>query len=201
MLDGLNLGLGDDPESPNTPYTGRDAAAYDVAPDGDGLAEEEANATTPLTGRGTGTGKGKGKGKGRVLFDSGPDDEERGGRQPSDMRLGSGVGTSSSLPNLALAASAAKSRKERKEKVDSNAEAHTSAFMGLHRRNMSSANVPTVAASGVGVGVDVHAAELRELIWELRSERDALRIEREALRAEREALSREREAIRKQVGL
>jgi hypothetical protein len=108
-----------------------------------------------------------------------------------------GINASSSLPSLAKAATAVMTRKQRREQVDSNAEAHTSAFMGIHRRNISSANI----ASGVGgVGVDMHT-EMRELIRELRNEWESLRVERDALRLEREALAREREAIRNKDGL
>lgn len=186
----MNLGLGDAPESPITPYTGQDAADYDVLPEDDAIHGGGEDPTTPLTGGS------KSKGKGRVLFDSGVDDEERGISQPSGLRRGMGISASSSLPSLATAASAARTRKERRQRVDSNAEAHTSAFMGLHRRNISTSNV----TGGVGAVGDVYT-EMRELLLELKNEREALRVEREALRVEREALVREREAIRTKIGL
>jgi hypothetical protein len=180
----MDLSMVRDSDSPITPYTGQDAEIYGALPD-----DDDAD-TVPLTG-----GKGKSRAK-NILFDSG---EPEADHPATAHRQGYDEERAEPHPATPAAASTTshKSRKEKEKqekrrRVDSNAGAHTDAFMGIttHRRNRSQVDLNAALAG--------EAQSLSSLLKELKNEREALKAEREALRQEREELARERAALRKE---
>jgi outer membrane murein-binding lipoprotein Lpp len=127
-------------------------------------------------------------------------DEETGlggGAVKGDEAIG--TTTSTSLPNIS------NKKEERRKRVDSNAEAHTSSFMGLggaHRRTISKLDLLGMGGTSVSGNTLSHShvgeTQLSTLVKELKAERDALRQEREALRLERESLRLERNELAKE---
>jgi hypothetical protein len=219
VLDGFTLNMGT-LESPVTPYTGRSAAAYGLVPEHEEEEGEDGDdvddGVTPTL-----SNHKKGKGKPRqVLFDS---ESERPSTnidnnlfQPGgpirtkelDEETGLAVGAvrggmtaSTSLPN------SLSKKEERRKRVDSNAEAHTGAFMGLgggrgHRRSLSKVDLLGMGGTSVSGNPLSHSlvgeTQLSILAKELKVERDALRQEREALRLERESIRLERNELAKE---